>query len=191
VDDVNITADFSAQDTNEANYVLAVIHFFKSVTKMFYGQDSKNQGSPRSGTPPPLCYLTGLGQSQFDNHPLVITNFQYNLPNDVDYIRAGSTTQFAGVNFSAFKPRNTAPSGLVNTIKDRLFGSNLSGEINKQPKFNTYANSKATYVPTKMQITLTCHPVVTRKDISQNFSVADYATGKLLQGSVRKGGGIW
>ena len=35
-------------------------------------------------------------------------------------------------------------------------------------------------------------PIVTRNDISNDFSVEKYATGVLLQGSVRSGrGGIW
>jgi hypothetical protein len=37
-------------------------------------------------------------------------------------------------------------------------------------------------------------PIVTRNDISKNFSLKDYATGKLLRGSHRNGGnggGIW
>ena len=67
VDNISITCDFTAQDRYEANYVLAVIHFFKSVTKMFYGNDQQ----PPGGVPPPLCFLTGLGQYQFNNQPLV------------------------------------------------------------------------------------------------------------------------
>jgi hypothetical protein len=47
VENVTIKGTFTAQDTYEAAYLLAVIHFFKSVTKMFYGQDAQ------AGTPPP------------------------------------------------------------------------------------------------------------------------------------------
>ena len=32
--DISVVADFTCQDTKEANYVLACIHFFKSMTKM-------------------------------------------------------------------------------------------------------------------------------------------------------------
>ena len=39
VGDVTIRGTFTAQDTREEQYLLAVIHFFRSVTKMFYGQD--------------------------------------------------------------------------------------------------------------------------------------------------------
>jgi hypothetical protein len=85
VDQVSVRALFTAQCTADANYLLAVIHFFKSVTKMFYGQDAER------GSPPPLVYLTGLGQYQFSEHACLVTNFTYNLPADVDYIRANTS----------------------------------------------------------------------------------------------------
>ena len=181
VDDIQIIADFTAQDTGEASYVLAVIHFFKSVTKMFYGQDS----NPNAGTPPPLCYLTGLGQYQFNNHPLLVTNFQYSLPNDVDYIRAGSTTQYSGQNLSSYQQK-VKSGGFLDAILGRLRGAGLNrGATSGPPKFNSLSNSQATYVPTKIQINITCVPVVSRNDISRNFSLEEYGTGQ----SIKKG--IW
>ena len=185
VDDVSITADFTAQDTVEANYMLAVIHFFKSITKMFYGQDNE----PRAGTPPPLLYLSGYGAYQFDNHPLVVTQFTYNLPNDVDYIRAGSTNSWGGSSVEAYGNKSNAYVPALN----RLFGSGLSkGGVKPKPAFGVnLASQDATYVPTKISLTINMAPIVTRNDISKNFSLKDYATGKLLRGSQRNGGGIW
>lgn len=186
VDSFTIGCDFTAQDTFEANYLLAVIHFFRSVTKMFYGQDE----NPKNGTPPPLCYLSGFGAFQFDRHPLAITGFTYTLPTDVDYIRATNTTTTGGVNKS---PANT-PVNTTDASSQRLGSLPVgggSGPINWQ---NTKSGSREpTYVPTKMQIQITAVPIVTRNDISRNFSLKDYATGDLLRGSKRKqgGGGIW
>jgi hypothetical protein len=176
VDEITITADFTAQDTNEANYVLAATHFFKSVTKMFYGQDGKS--GPRAGTPPPLCYLTGYGQFQFNNHPLLISGFQYTLPNDVDYIRAGSTTQWAGQNISAY---NDKARGRSTNPKDaRRASNNLEGKSQMQ-SVNSLSNSQATYIPTKIQFVITAVPVATRAEVSNVFSVEKYATGELLR----------
>jgi len=176
VDDISITADFTAQDTAEANYMLAVIHFFKSATKMFYGQDT----SPRAGTPPPLLYLTGYGLHQFQKHPLLLTSFSYNLPNDVDYIRAGSNAQWGGVSIAQ----------MTSGSKTRLGSSGLTpGGVAKPAAFSGLASQdKVTYVPTKISLSLTLVPVVTRNDISKNFSLKDYAAGKL---SAKTGGGIW
>jgi len=191
VDEISLTAEFTAQDTTEANYLLAVIHFFKSVTKMFYGQDgSAAHPGPKAGTPPPLCYLTGYGAYQFDNHPLLISSFQYNLPNEVDYIRAGMPSQSSGQNLSAY---NTKTIGYIPSAS-RLSSAGLNGGgVSNAPNFsnNSLTNNDSTFVPTKMQIVLSMLPIVTRNDISKNFSLQEYATGKLLRGSRRHGGGIW
>jgi hypothetical protein len=185
VDNISINCEFTAQDTFEANYLLAVIHFFRSVTKMFYGQDQ----NPKIGTPPPLCYLSGLGAFQFDAHPLAITSFNYSLPTDVDYIRAGSTPTPAGVSRA---PANPA----INSFS--ISGNRLSteglqtGGLTAPPQFNTNGGTRdVTYVPTKMSIQIGAVPIVTRNDISNKFSLKEYATGKLLRGTQRQGGGIW
>lgn len=185
VDNVSITCEFTAQDTFEANYLLAVIHFFKSVTKMFYGQDQ----NPKPGTPPPLCYLSGLGAFQFDAHPLAVTGFTYSLPNDVDYIRAGSTTSGAGVP----KTTSSSKSNMSSATSSRMAGAGINpGGLAAPPKFSgTAGTTEPTYVPTKMQISITAIPIVTRNDISNKFSLKEYGTGKLLQGTKRSGGGIW
>lgn len=185
VDSISITCDFTAQDTFEANYLLAVIHFFRTLTKMFYGQDQ----NPKPGTPPPLVFLYGLGAFQFNAHPLVVTNFNYNLPNDVDYIRAAVTTTLAGVNKSVENPRGTN----TNTSGNRLGSGILPGGIVPPTTFGTVPGGtvEPTYVPTRMQIQISALPIITRNQISNAFSLKDYATGKLLQGTKRAGGGIW
>ena len=194
VDNITITCDFTAQDTYEANYMLAVIHFFRSATKMFYGQDE----NPLAGTPPPLCFLYGLGAYQFDKHPLVIQNFTYTLPNDVDYIRAGITSSPAGV-LSPSQDEDKDPPTLLERIGNvgsiiRLAGRISPGGNPVPPVFSppTSGSGEGTYVPTKIQMTITALPVISRNEISNNFSLKDYASGKLLRGSQRpNGGGMW
>jgi hypothetical protein len=166
VEDVTIGCEFTAQSTDEANYVLAVIHFLRSATKMFYGKDT----DPIAGTPPPLVYLTGLGQYQFNGHPLVITGFTYSLPNDVDYIRTGI------VNI----PSGTGQTG----------GQAGSGGNPTPPQFNS--EDKPTYIPTKISIQIRCLPIIARNVISNEFSLKKYASGELLLGKNNTtGGGIW
>ena len=187
VDSVTIGCDFTAQDTFEAQYVLAVIHFFRSMTKMFYGQDQ----NPTNGTPPPLCYLSGLGAFQFDAHPLVITAFTYTLPTDVDYIQAGSNFAPAGVNTAGSQ---TKQDPFPDTISRRLASNALNPGATVAPTVWQTTNSgtkEATYVPTKISLSITANPIVTRNDISNKFSLREYATGALLRGTQRAGGGIW
>lgn len=80
ISEISITGTFTAQTTEEANYVLAVQHFFRTVTKMFYGN------SPDAGLPPLVCRLEGHGDMMFPSVPVVIKDFSVNLPPDVDYI---------------------------------------------------------------------------------------------------------
>lgn len=191
VDSVTIGCDFTAQDTFEAEYLLAVIHFFRSITKMFYGLDQ----NPKNGTPPPLCYLSGLGAFQFDAHPLAIQSFTYSLPTDVDYIIAGSTSTPAGVNRQN-NPSQGKPgeSLMAQAAATRLSSSGLNpGALASAANFQTTntGTKDATYVPTKISLSITAVPIVTRNDISNNFSLKKYATGELLRGTQRSGGGIW
>jgi hypothetical protein len=184
VEQLSITADFTAQDATEAAYVLAVIHFFRTVTKMFYGKDQ----NPKPGTPPPLCYINGMGDFQFNQHPLVISNFSYTLPNDVDYIRAGAPTLPAGQSSSGY----STPNNSTNTSTSRMQSNNVpAGGQNAAPNWTTQTNIEPTYIPTKIQVSITALPIVTRKDISDNFSVRDYATGALMRGRQNSRGGIW
>ena len=179
-DAVNLTATFTAQDSSEADYLLAVIHFFKSITKMFYGQD------PERGAPPPLVYLTGLGEYQFSAHPCVVNNFQLNLPNDVDYIRARSVN-INGANLLTRRNKQDLPTNPVSGAVQRLQNLFSSQKINKgaidsRPAPPTLGLNQPTYVPTKMDISLTLYPIQSRQQVSRQFSLKGYANGDLLKG---------
>ena len=182
LDPVNLTCTFTAQDTNEANYLLAVIHFFRSVTKMFYGQD------PQRGAPPPLVYLKGLGEYQFAEHPCLVTQFNYSLPPDVDYIRARSLN-VNGTNILARRKYNppvaTNVFTSVLTRLSTLFDQNI--KKGAEPSLTTPAPptlgvDSPTYVPTKMDLSLILLPVQSRQQISQQFSLKKFSNGDLLKG---------
>jgi hypothetical protein len=181
VGDIQITGAFTAQDTAEAEYLLAVIHFFRSVTKMFYGQDEQR------GAPPPLCYLDGLGQYQFNNHPVLVSSFQYNLPQDVDYIRVDPNNQ--GLSLAARQPLvSSSPGSTLSSVINRLknaglpSGANPGGPVdlgNVQQKVS--GTGQTTYVPTKIEISITLLPINTRSQVSQQFSLNRFANGDLLK----------
>lgn len=166
IETVTITCDFTAQDDGEANYMLAVIHFFRSLTKMFFGQDQQ----PRAGTPPPLCYLTGIGTYQFSAHPLAVSSFAYNLPNDVDYISTDGpiTTQAP-----------TATNNLSSSL--RLPPNVVAGGVAAPPMFEERPRADSrTWVPTKMQMVITCIPIMSRNEVSNEFSLREYSNGSLI-----------
>ena len=182
VGDINIRGTFTAQDTTEANYLLAVIHFFRSATKMFYGQDAER------GTPPPVCLLNGLGQYQFSDHPVVISSFNYTTPNDVDYIRATNPNNYGTNLLNRRAPVASSPGGTALAGAVRLANALLpKGALPQVPVQGTVNGSvtntnAATYVPTKMEIDITLIPVQTRNQVSKQFSLKGFANGELLKG---------
>ena len=183
VGDISLTGIFTAQDTAEANYLLAVIHFFRSVTKMFYGARD-----PLRGSPPPLVYLIGLGQYQFNNQPCVVKQFAYSMPNDCDYIRTKPNNYNVNLNDRQTKT-DTGSSNPFTAVLDRLRNAGLKkGALPNVPaqslldlqSVNNIDN--ATYVPTKCEISITLMPIQTRNQQSRLFNMQDYASGKLLKG---------
>ena len=178
VGDISINATFTAQDTDEANYLLAVIHFFRSVTKMFYGQDD----SALRGAPPPLVFLQGLGEYQFNLHPCVVSNFNYTLPADVDYIRALSPNN-NGTNLIDRRSLQSGVTPFVNPSVSRLRNAGLpQGGISTPAAPPTLGTNSPTYVPTKMDIQLTLLAIQTRSQVSKQFSLKGFANGDLIKG---------
>lgn len=79
---INVTADFTAQTNDEALYLLAVIHFFKAVTKSYFGVNPYN----KAGTPPPVLLFSYLGEHQFNRVPVVVKTFDFTLEPNIDYV---------------------------------------------------------------------------------------------------------
>lgn len=129
---INISATFTAKDASSADYVVAVQHFFRSVTKMFYGQDSQ------AGVPPPVLRLHGHGQYQFSSVPVVVREFNVSLPTDVDYVTSNNKTR----------------------------------------------------VPTVQDFNITLTPLYSRRSISNDFSLSEFAKGNLLARPNGRGGFI-
>jgi len=190
ISNISMQATFTAQDTLEANYLLACIHFLRTVGKMFYGQDDF------AGAPPPLLYLNGFGEFQFNNHTVLLESFTYTLPADVDYIRARSTNQ-VGINLLTRRDRQTAtPYNSIGSVISRLQqlyeittglfnkvspGANPVQKVSNGQAFEI-GGDNPTYVPTKMEFSLTLLPVNTRTQVSKQFSLTEFGKGNLLRG---------
>lgn len=179
VSDVQINATFTAQSTDEADYMMAMIHFFRSATKMFYGQDTNR------GAPPPLVSVTGFGQHQFNFHKAVVSQFNYSLPDGVDYIRtsAGGPSSIKAQSTRAQLSGGQGNFGIFGIASriGRLFG--IGADIGAETQFKAanegtnLARANSSYVPTKIEVSLILLPVVTRAEQSKNYSTKDYANG--------------
>jgi hypothetical protein len=82
VEAMTIVGQFYCQNSVEARYWMACLHYLRTMTKMDYGLNS-------TGSPPPIAKLNGYGDYVFNNVPVIIQNFNVTLPSDVDYIPAG------------------------------------------------------------------------------------------------------
>jgi hypothetical protein len=143
---------------------------------MFYGQDANR------GQPPPLVFLQGLGEFQFNLHPCLVRSFSYNLPNDVDYIRA-RTVSVDGTNLLGRRDRSNLPSGPSWLSNLRLGAAGLQpGGVNPPPAPPTLGTTLPTYVPTKLDMTITLLPTQTRSQVSKQFSLKQFANGDLVKG---------
>jgi hypothetical protein len=181
--DVIVNAAFTAQDVAEARYMLAAMHFFRSCTKMFYGQDN------RRGSPPPLLYLNGLGEHQFNEHPCVLTFVTYTLPDNVDYIK---TEDNALASYSPYNQDRTQAKGWSswNSTLSRLVSSGIEslfgGGLPSLPDFSSGVNifqtrNGATYVPTTLNLQLNFMPIQSRQQVSKEWSTREFANGNLLK----------
>lgn len=91
---ISISAEFTAQSNDEALYLLAVLHFFRAVTKSYFGVTPYN----KAGTPPPTLLFNYLGQHQFNNVPVIVKSFDYTYEANIDYVPVYTGSS---VNFSA------------------------------------------------------------------------------------------
>ncbi len=87
VDAITITGEFYSESTADANYWIAVLHYLRTMTKMFYGDGA------HSGNPPLVARLNGYGRHVLNNIPVLVSNFTTDLPAEVDYIKVSIDNQ--------------------------------------------------------------------------------------------------
>jgi len=183
-DQLVVTAKFTAQDSKEAKYLLACMHFLRSCTKMFYGQDAQR------GTPPPLVFLSGYGEYQFNEHPCVVKDLNLVLPDNVDYISTTDSNDSSDFTGPINTQSSTSPN-FVSSILSRLFGTGLSTGGVQEEAYSTANDSTISQtvyradgearVPTSMDFNFYLLPIQTRSQVSNEYSLKDYASGKLLK----------
>jgi hypothetical protein len=128
---ISLKAEFTAQSNDEALYLLAVIHFFRAITKNYFGINPYN----KAGTPPPVLQFNYLGEYQFNNVPVVVKNFDYSYPNNIDYV-----------------PVNTSGKAKYSeNIKVALTAMNSNGYSWVPTKMSISAELETQYLPIKLR----------------------------------------
>jgi len=164
---IQITADFTVQNQDEARYLLACIYFFRAATKMYFGQ------SPNPGNPPPMVFLDGYGTHYFPHVPCVITQFSHTMPSDVDYVETNVEFAQEGSN-TGINSRGVAP--IVFRASENLKKPRRLNEFGDEYD----ATNQSTRVPTSSQLTVVLQPVYSKKIIGDNFNLQDFSQGKLV-----------
>ena len=184
---IKINAPMYVEDAGQALYWIAAVHYLRSLTKMFSGNDMK------AGNPPPIVQLNGYGNYVFKNVPVVITNFTCSLSNDCDYIGVevvgsmagqleGLTDSISGVSnalgssFSVLSPVTNVVSGLSNTA------GQIAGVMGAFGVGGTVSGG-VTHVPTKSTLDINLQPVYSRTS-SRKFSLDRFVTGGYLDNPI-------
>lgn len=82
------SARLTAETREKADYMLAVIHFFKTFTKMNYGIND-----PDAGMPPRIMNFSAYGEYMFNSVPVAVRTYTLHLPDSVDYVQTSFNTQ--------------------------------------------------------------------------------------------------
>jgi hypothetical protein len=77
---ITITGEFVNENQEDGQYYIAVLHFLRTMTKMYYGEGEN------AGNPPLISRLNGYGKHVLNDIPVVITNFSVDFAQQVDYI---------------------------------------------------------------------------------------------------------
>jgi hypothetical protein len=79
---IDVTGQFTLQNQREGEYMLACMHFLRTVSKMYFGQ----QNPQLAGLPPPVLLFSGYGNYMFNDLPVIVKSHSYSLDNTVDYV---------------------------------------------------------------------------------------------------------
>lgn len=184
---IELQAPFAVEDSAQALYWIACLHYLRSASKMFSGSD------PKAGNPPPIVMLNGYGNYVFKNVPVVITGFTCTLPQDVDYIACDVVGSAAG-NIAGIAD---SVGGLADAIGDTLGGniagissviSDVAGAVGSVAgllgSFGIGGTTSGgqTRVPTKSNINITLVPIYSRA-AARKFSLDRFVTGGYLNSS--------
>lgn len=78
---IGVTGKFTVQNQREGEYLIAVLHFLRVVSKMHFGEQD-----PNAGLPPPVLNFSGYGPYMFRSLKCVLKSHSYSLEDTVDYV---------------------------------------------------------------------------------------------------------
>jgi hypothetical protein len=180
---ISINAPMFVEDPEQGLYWIAMVHYLRSLTKMFSGAD------PKAGNPPPVIMLNGYGNYVFKNVPVVVRKMSVDLGQDVDYIGVEVFGSAAG----ELQGITDSIGGLSDTLGSVIpgiggvtgaIGSIAGGVGQVAGLLGTFGiggktSGGITRVPTKSTFQIELQPVYSRDSV-RKFSLDRFVTGGYL-----------
>lgn len=187
VSDITVSGDFTVQNPSDGQYLMAVIYFLRSATKMFFGTGDN------VGMPPPVVYLDGYGSHYLPHVPCLLASFTHTMPADVDYVQVPVTR--SELDSSPIEPNRAVQ---LNEEEQKYVPSLLRSETQATTDSTkaTMKNSRkkdittTTRLPTFSTINITLRPVYSRKSLHDRFDLNKFAQGELLANKDTGAGGF-
>jgi len=184
--EISITAPMYVSDPTEGLYWIAMVHYLRSLTKMFTGSD------PKAGNPPPIVFLNGYGNYVFKNVPVVVQSMTVDLPQDCDYIGcnvvgsaagdvqgiADSIGGLAGAASGLFGG-DSAVGGILSGVQSIAGGVGAIAGLAGTFGLGGTTSGGVAHVPTKSTFTVKLLPMYSRNS-TRNFSLDRFVTGGYL-----------
>ena len=185
---ITISAPMYVSDPTEGLYWIAMVHYLRSLTKMFAGND------PKAGNPPPVIMLNGYGNYVFKNVPVVVTRMQVELDKDCDYIGVnvvgsaageiqGITDSIGGLSDSLGSVLGSQGGGLFGEVTSAV--SSIAGGIGQVAGLASSlgiggeTSGGVSHVPTKSTFGIDLMPIYSR-DSARKFSLDRFVSGGYL-----------
>lgn len=204
INEFQISGAFHVEDELQAQYWIAAVHFLRSATKMYTGDDVGGF----QGSPPPILALNGYGDYVFKNVPVVVKSFSIDLPAESNYISctvgaagfsgfgaasggtattinslSATTNQLAGLAGVLGKAQVAQKLGRVASIGASVSGltSAIAG-VTQGLSGNFGTSSGATHVPVKSTLSVSLQPIYSREAMRQ-FSLQKFVNGSYVNGT--------
>lgn len=170
--EIMCSGQFTAMNQQEATYCLAVIHFVRTITKMYFGIGGDDSAAKDlRGTPPPVLLFNAHGTAMFHNVPVIVTSYTVEFPQDVDYVEL-----------------ETDPINRIKKEKLNRLDNSIDVTSNRDIGNIFYRNTEGitAWIPTQFTLTVNMTVQNTPNRLRRNFNLNDFRTGKLI----KKGGWI-
>jgi hypothetical protein len=184
---ISITAPMYVEDPEQGLYWIAMVHYLRSLTKMFSGAD------PKAGNPPPVIMLNGYGNYVFKNVPVVVKSMSVQLTADCDYIGVnvvgsaageiqGITDSIGGLSDSlgsVLPGFGGVTEGITGAISSIAGGVGQIAGLASSLGIGGTTEGGVTRVPTKSSFQIELMPVYSRDSV-RKFSLDRFVTGGYL-----------